>query len=96
MNYPIETLKSALNFAHRKHLWIVSFLFIFPKTMLAFHVSLVLWPSRPPSSDHGSIVWLKVQIMELIIFWHIDPLLGDDSETNNATTTTAKQQLHKY
>jgi hypothetical protein len=34
--------------------------------------------------------------MELIILWHINPLLGNDSETNNDTTTIAKQQLRKY
>jgi hypothetical protein len=28
--------------------------------------------------------------------WHIDLLLGNDSETNNATTVTARQHLRKY
>jgi hypothetical protein len=28
--------------------------------------------------------------------WHIEPLLGNDRETNNETTTIAVQQLRKY
>jgi hypothetical protein len=28
--------------------------------------------------------------------WHIGPFLGNDSETNNETTTIARQQLRKY
>jgi hypothetical protein len=28
--------------------------------------------------------------------WHIDPLLGNDHETNNETTVNAGQQLRKY
>jgi hypothetical protein len=31
------------------------------------------------------------------VLWHIDPLLGNDREANNATTTAiARQQLLKY
>jgi hypothetical protein len=28
--------------------------------------------------------------------WHIDPLLGNNCETNNETTAIATQQLRKY
>jgi hypothetical protein len=28
--------------------------------------------------------------------WHIDPLVGNDRETNNETTAIAMQQLRKY
>jgi hypothetical protein len=30
------------------------------------------------------------------ILWHIDPLLGNDRDTNNETTAIARQQLRKY
>jgi hypothetical protein len=32
----------------------------------------------------------------LYILWHIDPLLGNDRETNNETMVIAMQQLRKY
>jgi hypothetical protein len=32
----------------------------------------------------------------ILIVWHIDPLRGNDRETNNATTAIARQQLSKY
>jgi hypothetical protein len=30
------------------------------------------------------------------MLWHIDPLLGNDCETNKETTIIASQQLRKY
>jgi hypothetical protein len=30
------------------------------------------------------------------MMWHIDPLLGNDHETNNGTTAIDRQQLRKY
>jgi hypothetical protein len=32
----------------------------------------------------------------ILILWHINPLLGNDRETNNETTATAMQQLCKW
>jgi hypothetical protein len=51
--------------------------------------SAVLWVASPSSELYGDTA--KITILS-----HTDPLLGNDSETNNDTTAIARQQLREY
>jgi hypothetical protein len=40
----------------------------------------------------SDITALEILYVCMYVFWHIDPLLGKDFETNNETTAVARQQ----
>jgi hypothetical protein len=50
----------------------------------------------PWDRHHLNKLHAEHQVNGCIILWHIDPLLGNDRETNNETKVTARQQFRKY
>jgi hypothetical protein len=60
----------------------------------ALHLRRTFWEQT--SQFVGQIKSIPYSVVDCMsVMWDIDPLLGNDSEISDCTTTVAKQRLHK-